>query len=88
MLRVHAEPEFTQAPVSSPAGFFALELTLSSCAQNPGEPVAGAGEQAMLCSSGPRYHDVIVRRVKDVLVLSCPDCSRDQAIALARAAVQ
>jgi hypothetical protein len=50
--------------------------------------VTGAGEQAMLCSSGPRYHDVIVRRVKDVLVLSCPDCSRDQAIALARAAVQ
>jgi hypothetical protein len=87
-LRVHAEPEFTQAPVSSPAGFFALELKLSPCAQNPGEPVTGAGEQAMLCSSGPRYHDVIVRRVKDVLVLSCPDCSRDQAIALARAAVQ
>jgi hypothetical protein len=87
-LRVHAEPEFIDAKVKGPEGFFALEVSLSPCQHNPGEPLKGIGEQAVLCSSGGTYFNIIVRRVKDVLALSCFTCSRDQMIALARAALK
>lgn len=86
-LRVHAEPEFTEAKVKGPQGFFDMEIGLSPCQHNPGEPLKGIGEQALLCSSGGSYFDLIVRRAKDVLALSCFTCNREQMIALARAAV-
>jgi hypothetical protein len=87
-LRVHAEPEFAGANVKGPEGFFALEVSLSPCQQTPGQPLKGIGQQAVLCSSGRQFLDVIVRRAKDVLALSCFTCTREQIIALARAAVQ
>ena len=86
-LRVHAEPEFVESKVKGPEGFFALEVSLSPCQHNPGEPLKGIGQQAVLCSSGPLMN-VIIRRTKDVLALSCFTCQREQMIALARAAVK
>jgi hypothetical protein len=64
-----------------------MEVGLSPCQSNPGEALKGIGEQALLCSSGGSYFNLIVRRAKDVLVLSCFTCNREQMIALARAAV-
>lgn len=86
-LRVHGGPEFALASVTGPAGFFALEVKLSPCQSQPGEPLKGIGEQAVLCSSGGQYFNVIIRRAADVLVLSCFTCTREQMIALGRSAV-
>ena len=87
-LRVHAEPEFTGAKVKGAEGFFTLEVSFSPCKQTPGEPLKGIGEQAVLCSGGGSYFNVIIRRAKDVLALSCFTCRREQMVALAQAAVQ
>jgi hypothetical protein len=87
-LRVHAEPEFAGARVKGPEGFFAFEVGLSPCSQSPGQPLQGIGVEALLCSSGDQYLNVIIRRATDVLVLSCFTCRREDMIALASAAVK
>jgi hypothetical protein len=87
-LRVHSEPDFADSKVSGPSGFFAFETSMPVCSRHPPELVANLGEQARICSGADRFHTVIVRRAKDVLVFSCPDCSRDDAIALAKAAAR
>lgn len=86
--RLHAEPEFAEAKVKGPQGFFDMEIGLSPCQHSPGEPLKGIGEQALLCSSGGSYFSVIVRRAADVLALSCFTCRREQMIALAEAAAR
>jgi hypothetical protein len=67
--------------------FFNFEAKMAPCAEPP-EFLPNVGEQAIVCSSGDRFHKVISRRRNDVVVLSCPDCARQDAIALARAAAQ
>jgi hypothetical protein len=86
---VHGELEFSSAKLSGPAQFFDAEMArvAPSCTQPP-EPVEKLGEQATLCTSGDRHHSVIVRRPKDVIVVTCPDCESEEAVALARAAAQ
>ena len=86
--RLHAEPEFVEAKVKGPQGFFDMEIGLSPCQQSPGEPLKGIGEQALLCSGGSSYFSVFVRRATDVLSLSCFTCRREQMIALAGAAAK
>ncbi len=86
-VRVAGEPEFRDAKMSGPAEFFAFEVDMAYCKES-GRSLPGLGEQARLCSSGDRHHTVIVRRQKDVIVITCPDCASDMAVALAKAAVE
>ena len=80
--------EFRDAQVNGPAGYFAAESRLQSCGGQPrGGAVSGIGLEARVCGSG-RFYTVIIRRAKDVLTLSCPDCTRDQVLVLARSVVQ
>jgi hypothetical protein len=86
-VRVAGEPEFRDARMSGPAEFFSFEVDMASC-KDSGRVLQGLGEQARQCSSGDRHHIVVIRRAKDVIVVTCPDCASDAAVALAKAAVQ
>jgi hypothetical protein len=79
---------FRNEKMKGPAEFFAFEASMLICQQQLPEMLPNLGEQARICSDKGRYHTVIVRRPKDVVVFSCPDCSREDAIALTRAAVR
>ena len=79
--------EFREAQVNGPVEYFAAESRLDRCAIGPRATLPGIGLDARLCGQA-RSFTAIIRRSKDVLVLNCPDCTREQAIALARAAAQ
>jgi hypothetical protein len=87
-LMTRGPAEFRDAQVNGPTEYFAAESRLQSCGGQPrGGAVTGIGLEARVCGSG-RTYAAIIRRAKDVLTLSCPDCTREQVIALARAAAQ
>jgi hypothetical protein len=79
--------EFRDAQVNGPAEYFAAESRLDRCAIGPRTNVPGIGLEARICGQAGAF-TVLIRRAKDVLVLNCPECTREQVIALARAAVQ
>lgn len=79
--------EFRDAQLNGPAEYFAAESRLDRCAIGPRTSVPGIGLEARICGQA-RSFTAIIRRAKDVLVLNCPDCTREQVVALARAASQ
>jgi hypothetical protein len=80
--------EFRDAQLNGPSEYFAAELRMANCSSTPGNgAVAGIGLDTRVCGQG-RHFTALIRRTKDVLTLICPDCTREQVIALARAAVQ
>ena len=79
--------EFRDAQVNGPAEYFVAESRLDRCAIGPRTSLPGIGLEARICGQA-RSFTAIVRRSKDVLVLNCPECTREQVIALVRAAVQ
>lgn len=86
-LRVHGPEEFANQKMSGPSAFFAFAMSQPPCTRAP-EVILKLGEQAVMCADGSRFHTVVVRRAKDVLMFTCPDCSREEASALARAAAR
>ena len=86
-LMTRGPAEFRDAQVNGPTQYFAAESRLDRCAIGPRQSVSGIGLEARICGQA-RSFTAIVRRAKDVLVLNCPDCTREQVIALARAAAQ
>ena len=79
--------EFRDAQLNGPAEYFAAESRMDRCANGPRTSVPGIGLETRICGQASSF-TAIIRRAKDVLVLSCPNCTRDQVLALARAAVQ
>ena len=79
--------EFRDAQVNGPVEYFAAESRLDRCASGPRVTIAGLGLESRICGQAASF-TVLIRRSSDVLVLNCPDCTREQAIALARAGVQ
>jgi len=79
--------EFRDAQLNGPAEYFAAEGRMDRCAIGPRASVPGIGLEARLCGQAGSF-TAIIRRAKDVLVINCPGCTRDQVIALARSAAQ
>ncbi len=78
--------EFADAKVAGPVEYFAHETGLVQCSENPRDrSIAGIGLQTQICGDRS-FYNVTVRRAADVLSLACFECTREQAVALARAA--
>jgi hypothetical protein len=81
-LAVATHEEFADAGAADAAAFFAAERKLLEPLEL--QPVPGLGDEAIVGS--PDRPIILVRTPAAVLTLNCDDCSRDQAIALARLA--
>ena len=87
-LLTHGPTEFADAKAVGPKDYFLKEERLALCPQDPRDGVLTAlGLEARVCGKDNAYR-ILVRRPTDVLVLYCVECTREQAIALARAALR
>lgn len=79
----HGRAEFADAKVSTPAEYYEVEKRFAFC-NAKATPLTDLGQAAVLCGDTNSWR-AIIRRTSDVLSISCMECTRGQAEALARA---
>lgn len=84
-LQVDTREEFASAGVTSAAELFKLELGMPRVGRYA--PLPGVGIEAVIMIEPKAAGAIVTRTANELVTVSCDDCSRDQIIALARAAI-